>query len=421
MSHHSITIIGAGTAGITVAAQLLRKNSNLDIAIIDPSKDHWYQPAWTLVGADTFEMSDTRRDQKDLIPEGAKWIQQRVSKLMPQDNAVLLDNGDTITYDALVVAPGVEMHLDGIEGLREAMGKGGVCSNYIDPEYTKKVLKEFKGGNAVFTQAATPIKCGGAPQKIMYLAAELFRKTKVFNDTNIIFATPGSVVFGVKDFLPALMNVINRHSITVKFFHNITKIDPVEKKVYFKITTNDESNCIAINEKQSIGEEILGDATIVMKYDMLHLAPPQRAPQFVRESAIAHKEGPNTGWANVNIHSMQNPDFPNVFALGDVAALPTAKTGAAVRKQAPVVVDNILSILEGKQATNEDYNGYSSCPLVTGYGKMVLAEFGYGNKRMSDPLISTFVDTTKEKYSMWLLKKFALPFMYWKLMLKGKA
>lgn len=421
MPHHQIAIIGAGTAGITVAAQLLKKDNSLDIAIIDPSKDHWYQPAWTLVGADTFEMEKTRRDQKDLIPKGAKWIQQKVAELNVEKNELLLDNNESVTYDYLVVAPGVQIDLDGIEGLREAIGTGGVCSNYIDPEYTKKTLKEFKGGNAIFTQAATPIKCGGAPQKIMYLAAEMFKKNGVANDTNVIFATPGSVVFGVKEFLPALMKVINRHAITVKFFHKITKIDPKEKKVYFTITATDESNCIAINEKQSIGEEVTGEATVAIKYDMLHLAPPQSAPDFIKRSKIAHVEGPNQGWANVNIHSLQNPDYPNVFALGDVAALPTAKTGAAVRKQAPVVVDNILKLIAGQKASNEEYQGYSSCPLVTGYGKMVLAEFGYGNKRMSDPMISTFVDTTKEKYSMWLLKKYALPYMYWNLMLKGKA
>ncbi len=421
MPHHQIAIIGAGTAGITVAAQLLKKDKKLDVAIIDPSTDHWYQPAWTLVGADTFDMEKTRRDQKDLIPDGAKWIQQRVQSLDPDNNSVSLNNGDVLTYEYLVVAPGIQIDLDGIEGLREAMGKGGVCSNYIDPEYTRETLKNFKGGNAIFTQAATPIKCGGAPQKIMYLAADMFKSMGVDSDTNIVFATPGSVVFGVKEFLPALMNVINRHGITVKFFHKITKIDSVEKKVYFTITATDDSNCIAINEKQSIGEEVTGQATVAIKYDMLHLAPPQSAPDFIKQSPIAHIEGPNTGWANVNIHSMQNPDYPNVFALGDVAALPTAKTGAAVRKQAPVVVDNILKLIAGSKADNQAYQGYSSCPLVTGYGKMVLAEFGYGNKRMSDPLISTFVDTTKEKYSMWLLKKYALPYMYWNLMLKGKA
>lgn len=421
MQHHQIAIIGAGTAGITVAAQLLKKNSNLDVAIIDPSKDHWYQPAWTLVGADTFDMEKTRRDQKDVIPNGAAWIQQRVKSLNPKENNLVLDDDDVLSYDYLVVAPGVQIDLDGIEGLREAIGKGGVCSNYIDPEYTRKTLKEFKGGNAIFTQAATPIKCGGAPQKIMYLAAEMFGKNGFTNNTNVVYATPGSVVFGVKEFLPALMKVINRHAITVKFFHKITKIDSTEKKVYFTITATDESNCISINENQSIGEEVTGEATVAIKYDMLHLAPPQSAPDFVKESPIAHREGPNTGWANVNIHSMQNPDFPNVFALGDVAALPTAKTGAAVRKQAPVVVDNLVKLMEGRAADNQNYQGYSSCPLITGYGKMVLAEFGYGNKRMSDPLISTFVDTTKERYSMWLLKKYGLPFMYWNLMLKGRA
>ncbi|MEX1013895.1 MAG: FAD/NAD(P)-binding oxidoreductase, partial [Candidatus Paceibacterota bacterium] len=145
------------------------------------------------------------------------------------------------------------------------------------------------------------------------------------------------------------------------------------------------------------------------------------APKFIQDSIISIQEGANKGWVDVDEYTLQHKRFENIFALGDVAALPTAKTGAAIRKQAPVVVENLLALVQKSQMGTAKYEGYSSCPLVTGYGKMLLAEFKYGNVRDSDPLISKFVDTTKEQYSMWLLKKYGLPFLYWNLMLKGRA
>jgi sulfide:quinone oxidoreductase len=422
MKEHQIVIIGGGTAGITVAAQLLKKDKSLDIAIIEPSEKHYYQPAWTLVGAGTFDMKKTERTEASVMPDEVKWIKEYASSIEPDENKVSLKNGVDVKYEYLIVAPGLSIDLDGVEGLREAMGKDGVCSNYIDPEYTWEVLQNFKGGNALFTQPTTPIKCGGAPQKIMYLAAEYFQKHGLADKTNTIFATPGSVIFGVKEFAKTLMKVVNRHNIAVKYFHKLYKIDPKEKKAYYKLTATDDSQCTSINDDDNrVGEEVIGDATMVIKYDMLHLAPPQKSPDFVAKSKIAVQEGGNKGWAEVDHHTLQNPNYPNVFALGDVAALPTAKTGAAVRKQAPVVTENILHMIKNEKKLSDAYQGYSSCPLVTGYGKMVLAEFGYGNKRMSDPLISKFVDVTKENYSMWILKKYGLPYLYWNLMLKGKA
>ncbi len=422
MKKHEIVIIGGGTGGITVASQLLRKDSKLDIAIIDPADKHIYQPAWTLVGAGTYDLEKTIRSEASVMPEGVTWIKEFASDIQPDENKVVLKSGDEIAYGYLVVAPGIQMDMDGIPGLKEAMGKGGVCSNYVDPEYTWKVLQEFKGGNALFTQPATPIKCGGAPQKIMYLAADHFKKIGVADKTNIIYATPGSVIFGVKDFAKTLMKVVNRHGIVLKYFHKLERIDPDEKKAYYRLTATDDSQCISVNDDNGhIGEEIVGDAMMAIKYDMLHLAPPQSAPDFIKECKLAHQEGPNKGWMNIDINTLQSPDYANVFGLGDAAALPTAKTGAAIRKQAPVVVENLLHVMKNEGQLNPGYDGYSSCPLVTGYGKMVLAEFGYGNKRMSDPLISKFVDTTKEQWSMWMLKKYGLPFMYWDLMLKGKA
>lgn len=426
-THHQILIIGAGTAGITVAAQLLLRDKNLDIAIIDPAKTHYYQPAWTLVGAGTFDFKSTAREMAGLIPPGCKWIQESVEAVEPEQNQVRLSGDKLVSYDYLVVCPGVKNDYSLIEGLEETINKNGVCSNYTDPEYTWKLLQEFKGGTAIFTQPATPIKCGGAPQKILYLADDFLRKKGLRDKTDVLFITPGSVVFGVEPFKSTIMKVVDRKGIAVRYFHKIIKIDGGKKTATFQITAHhEEPEKLSYHNVEVKGEVYTktpsGVVTEVeIPFDFLHLAPPQTAPDFIRNSSLAHAEGPDKGWMAVDIHSLQHKTFSNVFGLGDVAALPTAKTGAAVRKQAPVVVDNILHLIQNDGVINEDYNGYSSCPLVTGYGKMLLAEFGYENKRMSDPLLSKIFDTSQELYPMWLLKKYGLPFMYWNLMLKGRA
>ncbi len=418
--HHQIVIIGGGTAGITVAAQLMRAQKGLDIAIIDPAKKHYYQPAWTLVGAGDYKFSETERDEETLIPDGVKWIRKAAAEILPEENKVVLEKNAEVTYDFLIVCPGVQMDLDAIEGLAETMDKNEVCSNYVNPIYTWEVLQKFKGGNAIFTQPATPIKCGGAPQKIMYLADDYFQKAGLKSKTKVSFITPGSVIFGVPEFAKTLMEVIDRKGIELRFFHKITKIDGPNKTAYFTITANADDPSKLFHHKLDMGENMVSSTEVAIPFDMLHLAPPQSAPDFVKRSSLAHQEGPDKGWVNVDINTLQHKTYPNVFSLGDVAALPTAKTGAAVRKQAPVLVGNLLHVMKGTTgALSPGYHGYSSCPLVTGYGKMVLAEFKYNNVRDSDKLISTFVDTTKEQYSMYLLKRYGLPFIYWNLMLKG--
>ena len=413
--HFQIVIIGGGTGGIMTAAQLLRKDNNLTVAIIEPSEKHIYQPAWTLVGANTFDYNKTIRNESSVIPSGAEWIKEFADKFEPEQNKVITKNGTEITYDYLVVAPGIQIDLDGIEGLKETMGKNGVCSNYVDPNYTWKCLKDFKGGNMIFTQPTTPIKCGGAPQKIMYLADEHLRKTGIRDKTKVIFATPGTVIFGVSPFKEELERICQKKGLIMKYSYAITKIDGEKKEAHFKLAQTGDNQCV-LNEDPEINEKIEGEMSVVIPFEMLHLAPPQSAPDFIKKSPFANENG----WMDVDINTLQSNKYKNVFGLGDVAALPTAKTGAAIRKQAPVVVGNILHLMEKNTLGDKKYDGYSSCPLVTGYGKMLLAEFGYNNVRMSDPFLSKFVDTSKEKWSMWILKKYGLPYLYWNKMMKGK-
>jgi sulfide:quinone oxidoreductase len=389
----NIVIVGAGTAGIVTAARLKSASKELSITIIDPATKHYYQPMWTLVGAGAAEKEPTEKEMSSLIPKGVKWLQDKVLTFEPEQNSITTELNGSIKYDYLVVCPGIQVNWDKIEGLVETLGKNGVCSNYSYEyvDYTYEALKQTKSGNALFTFPNTPIKCGGAPQKIMYLADDFFRNAGVRDAVNVEFTSAGASIFGVEKYKVALQKVVDRKKINTHYNINLEKVDGPNKKAYFR-----DCNTNEIIEKD---------------FEMLHVGPPQSAPDFVRNSSLVNAEG----WVDVDIHTMQHNKYPNIFSLGDVAALPTAKTGAAIRKQAPLMVQNMLAHMNGKQLTGS-YNGYSSCPLVTGYGKLILAEFDYD----SQPDESFPFNQAKERYSMWILKKYLLPLIYWKGMMKGR-
>lgn len=391
--HHSVVIVGAGTGGITVAARLKNESPDLDVAIVDPRTEHCYQPLLTLVGAGVVEKSTTVRPQQDYIPRGVTWIRDAVVSFDPEKSQVHLKGGDTITYDQLVVAAGIQLDWEKIEGLAGNVGKDGICSNYdFDTvEQTWRFIRDFRGGNAVFTFPSTPIKCAGAPQKIMYLADDAFRRSGVREKTRIVFASAGGAIFGVKKYAEALQKVVERKEIETRFRRDLVAVRPKSKEAIFRHLDTGE-------------EEIL-------PYDLLHVAPPQSAPDFIKQSPLAG-EG---GWVEVDKYTLQHVRFPNVFSLGDCSSLPTSRTGAAIRKQAPVLVENLLSLRAG-EALEARYDGYASCPLVTGYGKLILAEFDYEGR----PAESFPFDQAKERYSMYALKLHGLPAMYWNGMLRGR-
>lgn len=431
-SHFQVLIIGGGTAGIMVASQLKRKHSNLEIGLIEPSDKHYYQPAWTLVGANAYKFDDTVKPMASVIPAGINWIKEYADKFEPEQHKVITLGGNIFTYDYLVVVPGLKIAPELVEGLPEAIEKGIVCSNYINPEHTWETLQNFKGGTALFTQPTTPIKCGGAPQKIMYLAEDYFRKSGVRNKTEVVFALPSASIFGVKIIADTLMNVVDRKDINVRFFHKLVKVDANQKIAWYEIDKDlSAGGCVTLadGDEASLDKDIqynYKDVKVIkdgerygIHFDMMHLAPPQCAPDFIRNSPLAAE----TGWVSVDPKTMQHTKYDNVFSMGDVSNLPTSKTGAAIRKQVPVAVANILKMIATKSLSDKTYNGYTSCPLVTGYGKMVLAEFDYDKNFMPDPKLKKFPmllnDSSKEHWRLWMLKKYGLPYLYWNKMLKG--
>lgn len=396
--HHQILIVGGGTAGITVAATLPRqpKGENLDIAIIEPSENHYYQPAFTLVGAGAYPLEKTRRPERSLIPPNVDWIRDTVAGFDPDNNQVTLSSGDVVGYDYLIVCPGVVLNWDKIPGLTEALGKKEVCSDYSPDyvEYTWECIQGLeKGAKAIFTQPPMPIKCPGAPQKIAYLTADHLRKKGILGDCEIYFCNHGAAMFGVPFFSRELDKVVERYGIHAKFQHNLTAVDGEAKQATFEI----------------VGGGKTGES-ITLDFDLLHVVPPQSPPEAVKTSPLANE----AGYVDVHKHSMQHTQYKNVFALGDACSTPNSKTAAAVRKQAPVVARNILHLIGGGEM-EEGYDGYGACPLTTAYGKVMMAEFTYGGK-----VTPTFpLDPRKERWINWWIKTTGLPFMYWEYMLKG--
>jgi sulfide:quinone oxidoreductase len=396
---HEVVIVGGGAAGIAVASSLLARNPGLDIAIIDPADIHYYQPGWTMVGAGVFNASFTARTMAAVLPEGVHWIKAAVAAFEPERNAVILEGCRVVSYKQLVVCPGLKLDWHGIEGLADTLGRNGVTSNYrydLAP-YTWQLVQQLRGGKAVFTQPPMPIKCAGAPQKAMYLSADHWKRQGVLTDVDIQFCNAGAVLFGVADYVPALMEYVKAYGIGLNFGRTLVSVDGAAKKASFSQNQPDGSKTVVTHD-----------------FDMLHVVPPQKAPDFIRISPLADA----AGWVDVDPGTLRHKTFPNIFAMGDVGNTTNAKTAAAARKQAPVVAHNVLAA-RGAAQGEAQYDGYGSCPLTVERGKIVLAEFTYGGK-LAPSFPKWLIDGTRPSALAWYLKERILPPLYWDAMLKGR-
>ncbi len=396
---YDVVIVGAGAAGIAVASSLLKRRTGLEIAIIDPADIHYYQPGWTMVGGGIFEPEDTAKTMGSLIPKGVHWLKTAVTAFEPKNDTIILEGCRVIKYGRMIVCPGLKLDWHKVEGLTDTLGRNGVTSNYrydLAP-YTWSLVQSMQSGKAIFTQPPMPIKCAGAPQKALYLSADHWCRNGRINDVDIDFNNAGGVLFGVKEYVPALQSYIERYQASLNFFHNLVAVDGPAGKAWFDVSVPDEPV-----------------RRIETEFDMMHVCPPQCAPDFIRVSPLADVGG----WIDVEQTTLRHKTFENIWALGDVTNAPNAKTAAAARKQAPVVAANIVADITGKSAV-ASYDGYGSCPLTVERGKIVLAEFGYGGKLLPS-FPSWLVDGSQPTRAAWFLKEKMLPPIYWKAMLRGR-
>ena len=429
-----ILIIGGGLAGISTAARLVNTLSNPDITIIEPNpKSVTYQPGNTLVAAGIYTKADIDYDTKDFLPKGVTLLKDKAIDFNPEANKVALESGETLTYDFLIVAAGLTLDFGAIKGLEEigdaytvgdaskilkVFGDSGVASVYnVDSavamwDQMQKFIQKAKDGKkvkGVFSDPNTAIKCGGAPKKVMYLTNSRLVEAKARANVELSYYADGGKLFGVKEYADAIEKQFIARDMKWNFNHNLTAVDLNKKIATFDKHWQEKG---AFDKDLEEYEMINKQLNVEVPFDFLHITPPQKAPTEIGKSAI----GSAKGWVPVNKETLQHVKYSNIFAIGDIAAIPMGKTGGSVRKQYKVLVDNLVALMEGKELTSK-YAGYTVCPLITDIGTVMLAEFDWTAK----PTPSFPLDPTQERYLWWLLKVYLLKPMTQYGMLSGKA
>ncbi|NPA59099.1 MAG: NAD(P)/FAD-dependent oxidoreductase [Epsilonproteobacteria bacterium] len=432
-----IVIVGGGLSGMSTAARLTNTLSNPDITVIEPNPlSTSYQPGQTLVGGGIWDKSEVMYNRDDFVPSGTTLIKGSVTSFDPKNNTVTVDGKQEVSYDQLIIATGLMLNFKAIEGLtgeitscnpdnaeaKKTIGKNGVYSIYFQDgsEDTWKGIesliakaKKWKKGEpklqALFTHPNTPIKCGGAPKKIMYLTHAQLEKAGVREAVELTFYPNGGKMFGVPEYHEAIVNQFKTRGFKWNYSHNLIKIDTEAKMATFNHHWKEKG---AWDEDlEEYGVELKSEE-VQVPYDFIHVTPPMKAPDVVANSKV----GSSKGWVPVKKETLQHVKFKNVWCLGDVAAVPMGKTGGSARKQYKVVVDNMIASMEGK-SLDAKYHGYTVCPLITSIGTVMLAEFNWTKK--PTPMVP--LDPTQERWIWWLLKVYLLKPMTQYGMLSGRA
>ncbi|MEB2360140.1 MAG: NAD(P)/FAD-dependent oxidoreductase [Bryobacteraceae bacterium] len=400
----SVLVAGGGAAGISITSRLRRALPNARITIVDPATEHYYQPGFTLIACGEFAPADVVRPQSSLIPQGVRWVQDAVTALDPDRKRLETSRNGTLSYDFLVLCPGLQMNFSAIEGLRrEDLGRGNVHCIYDFAGAHKcwgaiQRLAET-GGRAYFTDTWTKHKCGGAPKKINMLAEDYCRRAGVRDRVDIQLFTAADHIYDVPAFARRLEQIYAERKIPVTMEHRVKKVDVAARRVTFE------------------DRRATSPVMVTYEFDFLHIVPPMSAPDFVKASPISVNPatGQHEDWVPADPATLRHPRYADVYVAGDVAGIPTSKTAAAVRMQAPVLAANLTATIDGRTPPAR-YDGYTACPFTTEYGKVLMAEFGYDKKPA--PTIP-FLDPAHEHRTGWILKRYVLKPMYFELMLRG--
>ncbi|WP_375386339.1 NAD(P)/FAD-dependent oxidoreductase [uncultured Microbacterium sp.] len=396
-AHHQIVVVGGGNAGLSVAGRL-RRMGITDIAVIEPRDTHLYKPLFSHIAGGTARASAAVRAQGSVTPRGVQWIQDAVATIDPDGSCVVLASGARVTYDHIIVCPGIQKNWDAIPGLRAAMDSPHGASNYeFDlAQKASALLRDFTRGTVVFSQPAGPASCAGAAQKPMYLACDYWRRTGVLGDISVVLLVPDDTVFGIAEIDRELDRKIDEYGIQLRTRTQILEIDPVEKVLTLG------------------GAE--GTASDRLPYDLLLVEPPQSAPDWISSSALPSAE--TDGFIAVDPRTLRHPRYPHVWALGDAAATTNSKSGGALRKQTLTVAKNLVAVLNGRKPT-QSYDGYSVCPFTVSRHTVVFAEFDdhYALK----PTVPFWPGLARERRLTWVFDRYVLPWVYWHMILQGRA
>ncbi|SIO23067.1 sulfide:quinone oxidoreductase [Rhodovulum sp. ES.010] len=399
-----IVILGAGAAGTAMANRLVERLDGAQITLIDGRKRHLYQPGFTLIAAGlkpaTYSVSSTQ----EWLPRGVDWIAEGAAEIDPEANTVVTEGGKTVSYDFLILASGLKLDWDAVEGFEMGLvGTNGIGAVYAGPEQaaaTWGAMDRFtdEGGKAVFFRPATEMKCAGAPLKYTFLTDDYARRKGSRGRVEIHYHAHSGSLFSVPIVNEKVRMLFDDRGVKTQYDHVLKAIDPGKKILTFATPEGD----------------------VETDYDFTNVIPPMVAPDVVRNSPLPWQTGPwagRQGWAEVDKETLRHARYPNVFAVGDIAGVPKGKTAASVKWQVPVAEDHLVADIAGKLSPAA-YNGYTSCPMITRVGRAMLVEFDYRNNLT--PSFPGVIAPLEELWISWLMKEVALKATY-NAMLRGKA
>lgn len=391
-----IVVIGGGNAGLSIAGRLHNARTG-KVTVIEPRERHVYAPLQSHIAGGTARASRAVRPQADVIPPGVRWLRDEVFTVDPAARRVHLVSGGRLDYDQLVVAAGLRLEWEAIPGLPEAMARPEGVSNY-DLDLAAKasgVLRDLRRGTVVFTQPPEPASCGAAAQKPLYLACDWWRSLGVLDDIRVVLVLPDPVPFGIPDIDRELHRVLDGYGVEVRYSREVRSVDATSRTL-------------------TIGH---GEDEETLSYDVLHAVPPQRAPEWIAGSGLADAGDPH-GLVDVDPETLRHRRYPDVWSLGDSARVATRPSGGAIRPQAKVLAKNLRAALRGA-APSARYDGYSVVPFTVSRGTVVFAEFDrWGRPR---PTIPFWRSLSRERRSTWIADRRILPWVYWHLILRGRA
>jgi sulfide:quinone oxidoreductase len=398
-----IVVAGAGAAGLAMASRLSRMLDGARITLVDPRVAHWYQPGFTLVGAGLKEPGYVTSTTAEFVPSSCRLVQEAVAEFDPDGNAVVTASGTRIPYDFLVVATGLVLDYEAIGGMsRDLIGRDGVGSVYAGPEQAAATWREMSrfadtGGRGVFLRPATEMKCAGAPLKYTFLTEDALSRRGNRGRAELVYAAPQQALFSVPIVSEKVRMLFGERGIATRMGRTLASIDPGRKVATFRTA----------------------DGTEEIAYDFIHVVPPMRAPQAVRNSPLPWREGPLAadGWTETDKATLRHLRYPNVFTVGDIAGVPKGKTAASVKWQVPVAAEHLVADIAGT-TTRAAYNGYTSCPLITRVGRAMLVEFDYENNLT--PSFPGVIAPLEELWVSWVMKETALKPTYY-AMVRGLA
>jgi sulfide:quinone oxidoreductase len=398
MTHHRIVVIGGGNAGLSVAGRLRRRGVD-DVVVIEPRRQHLFQPLFSHVAGGVARASMAVRSQASVMPEGVGWIRDAVADIEPESATVILESGDRVTYDHVVVCPGIALDWDRVPGLVAALRTPSVASHYefeLVPK-ASRLLRDLRSGTVVFTQPSGPAKCAGASQKPMYLACDYWRATGVLDDIRVVMIVPDPTVFGIPEIDRELERKIAGYGIELRSGTELRTVDGKNRTVEIGPTD--------------------GGPSEHLPYDVLNAVPPQSAPEWLKSTSLPAADDVG-GFVEVDPATLRHLRYDNVWSLGDAAATRNSKSGGALRKQSKVLAENLLAVLDGKEPAAR-YDGYTVCPFTVSRSTVVFAEFD--DRYRLKPTIPFWKSLSRERRLSWVFDRYILPWVYWHMILKGRA